>query len=284
MYLTRKDAIVALLGRVYPTLPASIATARRLGWYWEDISTPFVEWDGERPASHVGVLLLPSLVCGQGRGVAAIHAVLSDPDLRGRGHFGRAMERALDFTDRHTDLACLCTDQPALYERYGFRLHQERCGVIPVPPAAPGPLRKLGESPDDLALLRRILCERAPLSFVWSTRDTGWMVAFNEVLASGGLKRLWYAEDLDAVLAAEVRDGVLLVLDVLAATLPPLDLLLGRYPDRSATVAHLYFSPDRLAWGCDARAITYAGDELLMLRGEWPFGDRPVMLPGMSRC
>ena len=284
MYLSKRDAILKLLSREYRGLPPRIATARRLGWFWEDVSTPFVEWEGERPASHVGVLLLPSLVCGVQRGVAAVHAVMTDPDLRGRGHFRAAMTRALDHADRHTDLACLCTDQPALYERYGFRLHQEHCGVIPVPRAEPGPLRRLTESPEDLATLRRILCERAPISELWSTRDTGWMAALNEVLASDGIKRLWYAEDLDVILAAEVAGGVLRVLDVMAAELPPLELLLGRFPHGGADDVQLCFASDLVAPGCRTRAITWAGDELLMLRGGWPFGDRPVMLPGMSRC
>ena len=88
--------LATLFGRVWRSLPPAAERAGALGFRWTDVSTPFVRWDGDRAIAHVGVIEVPLLLGGRRVRVGSIHAVCTDPDLRGRGH-GRAVVTATAF-------------------------------------------------------------------------------------------------------------------------------------------------------------------------------------------
>ena len=87
--------LAALLGRVWPRLPAGVARAGALGFAWTDVSTPFVRREGERVVAHVGVVELPLVIAGRRVRVGSIHAVCTDPDRRGRGLARGLMQETL---------------------------------------------------------------------------------------------------------------------------------------------------------------------------------------------
>jgi GNAT superfamily N-acetyltransferase len=160
--------IFELLDLAFPelSLSAQERAARPLGCHWEEISTPFVYWDGERPVSHVGVLEIPMVLEGREVRAGGVHAVCTHPDFRGRGLYKTLMSDVMRWCEGRYQTLVLTTSQPLLYEPFGFRVMPE-CrfrGVLPAAPAGQG-MRKLdfGRA-RDVALLRRVLPDRAPVS------------------------------------------------------------------------------------------------------------------------
>ena len=109
--------LAALFGRVWRTLPAAAERAGALGFRWADVSTPFVRWDGDRAIAHVGVIEVPLVLEGQRVSVGSVHAVCTDPGLRGRGHCRALLEEALAFCDARYETVMLTTLIPDLYAR-----------------------------------------------------------------------------------------------------------------------------------------------------------------------
>ena len=87
--------LLALFGRVWPRLPATIAQAGALGFSWAAVSTPFARYEGDRALGHVGVIELPLVIGGRRRMVASIHAVCTDPARRRRGYADALLEQAV---------------------------------------------------------------------------------------------------------------------------------------------------------------------------------------------
>ncbi len=279
-----RAAVYALYDRVFTGLSARLRTAERLGFYWQDVTTPFLEWDGARATAHVGLLQLPVIAAGRPALFAAIHAVCTDPDYRGRGAFRRMMERALAHADRRHDTIFSTTGQPELYTRFGFRSVAEQQTVLDQPSRAPGPAaRPLTDAPADLAALRRLMHDRAPVSRRLYGRDSGWCTAINHIIGRDGTSGLHFAEDLDVIIAADVDGSTLRLQDVFAADLPPLDALLGRLPLAFDRVV-FEVGADRLAPDAPLQPCARDEHDVLMVRGAWPLDDAPAMMPILSRC
>jgi ribosomal protein S18 acetylase RimI-like enzyme len=284
--------LAALFGRVWPAVPAGVARAETLGFSWAGVSTPFVRWEGERAAAHVGVIELPLVIAGRPCRVGSIHAVCTDPERRGRG-LGRAlMQEALAACRARYDTLVLTTLIPEFYARLGFRPVREHAFSRALSRAAPAasPGRALTGAPGDLRLLRRLLERRAPVSERLGSLEAGTVFVIALMLTWGDLSRVHYHPGLDALTVHEVRDETLVLYDVVAPSIPPLEALataIGADADRVIT----FFAPDRLGAGFraepwdPARAAAMGDDWFagLMALGPLPGEDGEVMLPPLSR-
>jgi ribosomal protein S18 acetylase RimI-like enzyme len=283
--------LAALLGRVWPRLPAAAARAAAMGFAWTAASTPFVRREGRRVVGHVGVIDLPLVVAGRGVRVASIHAVCTDPDRRGRGLGRVLMEEALAACDARYDTVVLTTAIPEFYAKFGFRPLPEHAfaRALPRPARRPSPARVLSERPEDLGLLRRLLAGRAPVSERLGSLEDGTVFVIALLLTWGDFSRVHYHPALDVLTVHEVRERTLVLYDVVGAAVPPLDALAGSVAadaDRVVT----FFHPDRLGEGFEAeawdeaRAAALGGGwfEGLMARGPLP-GGGAFMLPPLSR-
>lgn len=261
-----------LLGTAWPALPGKLEVAARFGWPWDAVTTPFVSRADGRLVSHVGVLDLPVRLGGRERRVAGIHAVCTDPAFRRKGHYRAAMEAALAFVDARWDAAKLHTDQPWLYEPFGFRVvPQHRFRVARRGPAGRG--RPV--APSDLPELHALLARRAPMTDRLAARDPGWLFGIDVVLWTGGLGHLFLVDAPRLLVACEVESEVLRVHDVVALDVPRLEDVLATAPAPFAAV-ELWMPADRLA--PDAEPLPYPAHDLLMVRGEWP--DLPPFCAG----
>jgi GNAT superfamily N-acetyltransferase len=281
--------LAALLGRVWPWLPARAARAAALGFPWTRVSTPFVRWDGDRAVGHAGVIELSLVIGGRPQRVASIHAVCSDPDQR-RGGIGTAlMLEALEACRPRYETVVLTTMIPDYYTRFGFRPVREHAFSRALPPVARGPEgRVLTETPDDLRLLQRLLGRRAPVSERLGSQADGVVFAVAVMLIWGDLSCVRYHAALDAITVHEVRDRTLLLYDVVAPAIPPLSALaavIGGGADRIVT----FFAPDRLGDGFTsepwdvAKTEALGGDWFAGLMARGPFPDGELMLPPLSR-
>ncbi len=281
VYENRDDraALFGLLDRTWPGIARKLEVAARLGWRWDEVTTPFVSRERGTIVSHVGVLELPVRLGGRDLRIGGLHAVCTDPAHRRRGHYRRAMDEALSFVDARWRIVKLHTHQPELYQPFGFRLvpqHRfrlERRG---------GPGRGRSVSEADLPAVHDLLRRRMPVSEVFAARDEGWLFGIDEVIATGGLDRLVIVEERQVdqlrpgeprteepkmLVVCEVVSGVLRVHDVVAAVLPTLDEVLAAAPAAFEAV-ELWMPADLLAPG--AAVLPYPPSDLLMVRGDWP--------------
>jgi predicted N-acetyltransferase YhbS len=287
------QGLAGLFGRVWPALPGAIARAERLGFSWAAVSTPFVRREGDRVIGHAGVVELALVVGGGLRRLGSVHAVCSDPERRGRG-VGRAlMEELLAGCAGRFDTLVLTTAIPDFYRRFGFEPVGEHAFVRALPPArrASAPRgRVLTEAADDVALLRRLLASRAPVSERIGALDGDVVFVIALLLTWGDFSRVHYHADLDVVTVHEVRERTLVLYDVVGAVIPPLSALaraIGADTDRVMT----FFVPERLgkafqAEPWDAARAAAHGDAWfagLMVRGPLQLGDAPLMLPPLAR-
>jgi GNAT superfamily N-acetyltransferase len=96
----------------------------------EDTPWRVLLWDGDRLASHVGILEREIRVGDRPVTVAGIRSVMTLPALRGRGFASQAVARASDFiagelpASEFALLLCLDTRVP-LYSRLGYELVRE---------------------------------------------------------------------------------------------------------------------------------------------------------------
>ena len=283
--------LAALFGRVWRLLPAAAERADALGFRWTDVSTPFVRWGGDRAIAHVGVIEVPLLLEGRRVRVGSIHAVCTDPDLRRRGHCRALLEEALAFCDARYETAMLTTLIPDLYAKFGFRTLQEHTFVRAL--AAPRPARAASaprglsaDAPDDVALLRRLLAERTPVSARVGSLEEGTVLVVALLLTWGDFSRVHHHEALDVVTVHEVHDRTLVLYDVVGRTVPPLERL-TECIDADRVV--VLFPPERLGEGfvaepwdpARAKSLGYGDDTVLMVRG--PFVESPFMLQPLSR-
>jgi hypothetical protein len=230
---------------------------------------------------------------GRAVAVGSIHAVCTDPEARGRG-LGRAlMAEALRACDERYETLVLTTEIPEFYMRFGFRPVREHAFSRALPPAARRPAaggRVLGEGPDDLRRLQRLLAGRAPVSDRLGSLESGTVFVVALLLTWGDFSRVHYHAALDAITVHEVRERTLVLYDVVAPAIPPLPALaaaIGAGTDRVMT----FFAPDRLGDGFRAepwdRARAEAmGDEWfagLMALGPLPGEGGELMLPPLSR-
>jgi GNAT superfamily N-acetyltransferase len=259
-----RAALYRLLGTAWPRLPGKLEVAARFGWRWDDVTTPFVSRADGRAVAHVGVLDVPTRLGGRELHAAGVHAVCTDPAHRRRGHFRAAMQDALAFVDARWSVARLHTDQPWLYEPFGFRVvPQHRFRVERRGGAGGG--RAVTEA--DLPAIRALLASRAPISDRFAARDPGWLFGIDEVLWTGGLEHLFLVGEPPLLVACEVVDGALRIHDVAAREVPALDAVLAAAPSAFSAV-ELWMPADRLAPA--AEPLPSPDPELLMVRGDWP--------------
>jgi GNAT superfamily N-acetyltransferase len=282
--------LAALFARVWPTLPGAAARAGTLGFRWNDVSTPFVRWDGDRAVAHVGVIEVPLVLHGRRVRIGSVHAVCTDPDRRGRGHCRALLEEALAFCEARYETVMLTTLIPDLYAEFGFRTLPEHVFVrtltAPRSADAASAPRTLSTDSDDVALLRRLLAGRVPVSAHVGSLEDGTVLVVDLLLTWGDFSRVHYHEALDVVTVHEVHDRTLVLYDVVGCAIPSLEQLTARL-DADRVV--IFFPPDRLGDGFTpepwdpARASTlgYGDDTVLMARG--PFVESPFMLQPLSR-
>ncbi len=263
--VAQRQQLWALLEATWPGLPLRFELAGGYGWPVDAVSTPFVTRVDGRIVSHVGVLGLPVWLGGQQRSIAGLHGVCTLPELRRRGHFRAAMERAMVHVAARYPAAKLTTDKPWAYEPFGFTAVEQHRFVLPHGGDAGQGSRPVSEQ--DLPWMMRTLAQRAPQSLRFAAREPGWLLGIDAVLSDGGLGLFHRIDALDALVAWRMSGSALHLYQVAAPTLPSLDAILAACPWPFDQVV-LWMAPDLLA--PDAEPVPYPEDEILMVWGDWP--------------
>ncbi len=281
-------ALQRLLAAHWPRLASVIPRARSLGADWTRMSTPFVRLEGDEPVAHVGVLEIPLVIDGTPVTAAGVHAVCTAAPWRGRGHSRALMERALAWADARTDTVVLHANDPALYERYGFRAVPQFVWTTPAPEVArtrPMPVLSDRRSAD-VATVFRSFRGRVPVAETLGVGEAAELFVLDEVLGTGGFARLWWSERLGCVVAAQIdeddegEDDVLRIYDVVGPRFPTLSEIVAEI-DGQITRVEVYFAPER--WPQHEWVPRpLASPDTLMVRGR--FTDAAIAVPPLARC
>lgn len=298
-------ALFDLLERVFPGIGRGVEALRRLGAAWESVSTPYIEREGERVVAHVGLIELPIVLAGRLVAVGTLHAVATDPDFRGRGLFRRLMGEVLDDSAGRYAALILTTEHPEYYTPFGFRhvpehrfvarrgdwflpeagrsgaMADTRAAQPPHPSQPPQPFgRRLDlDDPTDLERLHRLLATRQPISNRVGVGPEKAVFLFNE-----GRRPLWWLEELDLVVCAELDGSILRLYDLVAPHLPSIEALWARVPAAVSEI-HLHFAADVIAPEAEAEAyvLDHDGPSFLMVRGPFTAEDERFTLPRPAR-
>ena len=211
---------------------------------------------------------------GEVHEASGIRLVAVHPDWRGQGLSRDLMTATLTAHDASaSSIVLLYAEVPALYLRYGFRPMPQHAFLGP----APRPVGKLNfrdlEATADIGLIERLLTHREPVSSCCALVNAAGL--FLDRLEADPDIRIAHLSESDSLLAYEIEDETLVVIDVVSKNIPPLASILGAIGGRFEMVKTL-FPPDRLAW----RATPTPDDTGLMIRGTIPPAMRvPFMLP-----
>ena len=258
-------ALHALQDRIWPQLSVRVEAARKLGVHWEEATTPFAWVEDGRALAHVGVIAHPLRLLGEDHVVAGVHAVCTDPEVRGRGLGRRCMEAAVAWIDERFELAKLSTSIPAFYSRWGFsvvpthRFVAQRAGGGG--PAHPATL-------DDTARIRALFSARTPTSDVYATCESGWLPIINLALQRRLPDGVLVVPQRDFLIVARQQGEILHLDDVVGPERPGLEEVLSAIPFRFERVVY-GFTPDRLDPGACAERVPVE-EGVMQVRGAWP--------------
>ncbi len=174
----------------------------------------------------------------------------------------------------------LTTAQPELYQPFGFRVVGEHIFIAKCDSAGGTDGFRLINTSDtnDVKLLHRLLETREPVSNILGIVNEKAVFCVNE-----GRNPLYYAPDLDVIICMEIKDTQLQLFDVVGTRICSLAEILERIPQRIQEVA-IYFSPNRLNADVQALSHIFAGDSLLMVRGNFAAEGEKFMLTRSARC
>ncbi|PSB13779.1 GCN5-related N-acetyltransferase [filamentous cyanobacterium CCP2] len=273
------DRLFELLETAFPGIRAGAERIRTLGASWESVSTPFMEFQGEKAIAHVGVLELPLWMNGEPVAVGGIHGVCTHPQFRRRGYFRNCMTAALDYCASRYDLLMLSTSQPELYQPFGFQVVQEYAFTTSCATQGNNKFRLLDlQTLTDQQILHQLLEEREPVSNVLGVVHERAVFYFNECD-----RPLYYAEDLDLIAVMEIEDTQLKLYDLVWRSPCSLLDLLDCIPKLIQNVV-FYFSPDRLEVEATSFPEVLESDSYLMVYGTLPIEEQQWMLPHSARC
>lgn len=244
---------------------------------WHPGYRAFTYWDGRILAAHVAIRPLSLMIDGMLVPAAQLHGVATRPPYRRRGLFTDLMEHALDYASGRFDRLLLFTAEPALYERFGFRLLPQHrfVGALDTgaTPAMSQPARRLSlADPDDRALIRALHATRQPVSRIFALADNA-EIFFANVL----YRPEWQLHYLARSHALVVTEGSRLI-DVVAATMPPMADFMHLLGHAGCEI-EVYFPPDRLSGTFRPIPHVPPEDDHLLLRGSLGNEGQPLILP-----
>ena len=215
--------------------------------------------------ARLDLMLDHEIRCARGIRHVAVH-----PRWRGLGLSRDLMTAALGTTP---GLVLLYAETSDLYVRYGFRSMPQHAFVGKAPFPVGGRTMFALDPMNDRGLIERMLSSRAPVST--SCALVGAPGLFFDRLAADPDIRLAHLPETETIVAYEVADETLVLVDVVANHMPSLAAMLGALGIGVATVKTL-FPPDKLGW----RGDPVRDDTGLMLRGTVPPAMTvPFMLP-----
>ncbi|MGE6536289.1 GNAT family N-acetyltransferase [Bacillus luti] len=215
--------------------------------YWDDTYKALSFLQEDKVIANVAAFSLPLLINGERINAAGIQSVMTHPNFRRQGLMTQLMGRMIEEIDKKCKCALLFTETPELYTSFGFKVVQEHLMTIPYDKNNNKDplLRKLDyHTEEDRQLIQDTVDSSQRLSNIFSTLNFQSSFYLN-MYNSNWNEKLYYSEELDALIVYEVKDQTLKLFGVFAPVLPVLDELCEEI-NEEFTEIEFYFSPDQL--------------------------------------
>lgn len=237
--------------------------------FWDPSYCPYTFFDGDTAVANASRFELPVMVSGRSILAAGIQSVMTLPAYRHRGLMSRLVERLLADVDTRYPLSLLFTENPTLYQKFGFHVIPEvrfRASVTELAPDAHSPLRRLDPAqPADAALLADRLQRATPLSYRFS--PTAFASSFHlNCYDDTWHDRLYYHPDWNAVLIVDRTPDTVWLYGILAEDLPPMAEIVPALGLAPLSWVVTDFSPDRFP-DVEWSVIAHESAGKLMARG-----------------
>ncbi|WP_346657249.1 GNAT family N-acetyltransferase [Rhizobium herbae] len=282
-YFADPAAFAALVALLSDTFGIDVSLQDRFGGP-DPTSMPFAYFDENGTCvANLSAFSMPMRVDARLVKAAGFQSGAVRPQWRGRGLYRELMRRALNWCDAQGfELGLLLTDKPAIYQPYGFKVlpQHQVSGPAPVAAKPVGASRPVFlDNAGDLALVKRLLRERTPVSSIFAVAAQVEMFLLNGCFDPG--IRLSYLDQPESVVAWKSGEAdCFRLLDVVGKTIPPLPFILAALDQRPRRV-EVCLPPDRLDW--QGMPEPFPSHTSLMVRGD--AADRlrqPVMLSPMA--
>ncbi|WP_242142963.1 MULTISPECIES: GNAT family N-acetyltransferase [unclassified Bacillus cereus group] len=215
--------------------------------FWDHTYKPVSFVHEEKVIANVSSFALPLLVNGNVVNAAGIQSVMTHPEYRQRGLMKQLFSEVLEQIDSQYDCAILFTENPKLYEYFGFQVLKEYLMTLSYESSEKidSSLRKLDfYHKEDIQFIKEKIEESQTLSNMFSTLNYKSSFYFNMYEAKWNDK-LYYSEKLDAMIVYEVEKKTLKLFGVFAPVFPILDEICSEIPE-GFTEIEFYFHPDEL--------------------------------------
>ncbi|MBS0288592.1 MAG: GNAT family N-acetyltransferase [Proteobacteria bacterium] len=279
---TLYEQCMTLLDACFPGVKAMADEGRTYNAFWDKSSIPFIIRQEQEIIAHLGLLPFSFIIQGKSFQAAAMHGICTKKEFRKKGYFKELMTQALKFTQEKYDFSFLFTDQPYLYEKFGFRVLAEYDFVYHFSSKEQtGKKSKIREislaNPDDLRLMHSLCFNRIPISNCFGIIKETTVTTLNVLHLP-----IYYIEAIDGLLIYQIINDVLYIKDIITTKICDFELVLNAIVHKFSKVI-LQFSPDSfLKMPFDA--ITATPECCLMISENFDIKCPSFRYPELQRC
>ncbi|MFI4937932.1 MAG: GNAT family N-acetyltransferase [Candidatus Berkiellales bacterium] len=276
---TLYDHCLRLIDSCFPGIKPLADRGRSHNAYWDKSSIPFIIKQEGVIAAHLGLLPFEVLVEGSSYHAAAVHGICTQEAHRRKGYFRQLMIEALDYIEHHYDLSFLFTDQPELYEQFGFKITDEYDFIyeISAPSKQANLLRNIDlDDPNDLALMQDLYLNRLPLSKRFSIVREAVVSTLNALH-----EPVYYIKNLNTLVVYQIMENTLLLKDIVFTQQPDLKIILQAIPENFSKII-LQFCPDIFIGSF--KPIKATPECCIMIAKDFDIGSALFRYPEPQRC
>lgn len=276
------ESYLNLLEESFPGIKSNIARCEALGFKWEGEGRLFVKEENGITLCHVAYYENSALIEGNWYKIGALHGICTQSSSRNQGYASQLILDALNWAEKRCSTVILFTGIPKFYTRFSFREIQEYRFHLPCKHRKGNKVLRQIQVPNDSDLFLRCFQEREPLSYRFWIKDNGTIASFNTLFATYPMFwSLYYSPVIDGLLSCVVEDKTLHLFDVVAKTIPSLELILDHFQSPIENI-YFYFPSDRLTQNAVPEPYLYDNGHL-MVHGSMPIA-APFMIAPLSRC
>ena len=255
----------------------------RRGFWDRENYVPYSLFDGDRVVASLCVYSLDLVIDEAPRRLGQFSGVGTAPGWRRQGLNRWLTERAIEeLGPGHDGFFLFSTEEGVpFYRTCGFVPVMERGRILPTGRvrARQGARTLDLDSPEDLALLHRMVRERTPASGVLGSLGTR-LTMFHALY--GSPDRILFVPELGVVVFREVADGRLTLADVIGPRMPSFDELHPYLTDQPHREVRFGFVPDRMEVG--GGEVVEVADNLAHVWPGTPLPAGPFVFPHTSHA
>lgn len=272
-----REALYPLFEQVFGIPPEMLEDYYSKG-FWNPQYCPYSLFKRNRAVANVSVIPMKWIIKGEVVDAAGIQSVMTLPSERKKGYMTRLMNVVMKDLRKYP-YVFLQTENPGLYERYGFKKIEEQILIIEMVQddlVHKNMLKKIDFNyMEDMKLIQRCFSRQVENSQVFVPLHYKHSMLLN-LYDPSFAEKLYYSELLDLLLVFEVSEGVLRIYDVIGSTKVDLDdicrIIGGRYSS-----IELHFSADQIIQTNNIKTKKKQGT--LMVKGHLELGNRPIAFP-----